>query len=162
LSEILQKKDSSFVQKRRKRFSFFGAFFLAVHLIKLAVGSQSIADVQRWQAQHPPARHRTRHFPRRADEVLDGGSLFWVINRVISARQRILDIVEGQRDDGTKCTVLMLDPVLVPVQGGLKKPFQGWRYLDPKDAPPDLAAGAQSSAEMPAAMRRELAALGLL
>ena len=85
-----------------------------------------------------------------------------MINRIVSARQRIIDIVDGARDDGTKCTVLMLDPELIPVQGGLKKPFQGWRYLDPKEAPPDLSAGAQSSAEMPAAMRRELAALGLL
>jgi hypothetical protein len=135
---------------------------LALHLIKLAVGSQSIEDIRRWQSQNPPPQHRTRNFPRRAEELLDGGSLYWVINRIVSARQRIVDIVDGQRDDGTKCTVLMLDPVLVPVQGGLKKPFQGWRYLDPKEAPPDAAASAQSSAEMPPAMRRELAALGLL
>jgi hypothetical protein len=135
---------------------------LALHLIKLSVGSQSIEDIRRWQAAHPPARHRTRHFPRRAEEILAGGSIYWVINRIVSARQRIIDIVEAEREDGTACAELMFDPVLVPVQGGLKKPFQGWRYLEAKEAPPDVVAGAKTSAEMPAEMRRELAALGLL
>ncbi len=91
-----------------------------------------------------------------------GGSIYWVINRIVLARQRIIDIVEAVREDGTACAELMFDPVLVPVQGGLKKPFQGWRYLEAKEAPPDVVAGAKTSAEMPAEMRRELAALGLL
>jgi hypothetical protein len=133
-----------------------------VHLLKLAVGSQSIEDIRRWQSQQKAPKHRTRNFPRRAEELLDGGSIYWVINRIVSARQRIIDIVEAVREDGTKCTDLMLDKVLVPVQGGLKKPFQGWRYLEPGDAPPDVAEGVVTSAEMPAALRRELAALGLL
>ncbi len=93
---------------------------------------------------------------------MDGGSIYWVINRILSARQRIIDIVEAEREDGTRCAELRFDPVLVPVQGGLKKPFQGWRYLEAKDAPPDVAAGARDSVEMPAEMRRELASLGLL
>jgi hypothetical protein len=143
-------------------YSYEKAPFLALHLIKLSVGSQSIDDVRRWQKAHPPARHRTRHFPRRAEEILDGGSIYWVINRIVTARQRIVDIVAAVKEDGTVCAELRFDTVLVPVQGGLKKPFQGWRYLEAKDAPLDAISGAVSSTEMPAEMRRELASLGLL
>jgi hypothetical protein len=139
---------------------------MPLHLIKLSVGSQTLDDLRRWQKQHgaahPPLRHRTRNFPRRADEILDGGSIYWVINRIVTARQRIVDIAEGVRDDGTKCTDLILHPKLVPVAGGFKKPFQGWRYLDARDAPPDSAPGSDSTADLPASLRRELAALGLL
>ncbi len=135
---------------------------MVLHLIKLSVGAQSIEDIRQWQKQNPPPRHRTRNFPRRAEELLAGGSLYWVINRVVLARQRIIDIVEAVKEDGTACAELRFDKMLVPVQGGLKKPFQGWRYLEAKDAPPDVAAGTKTSAEMPAEMRRELAALGLL
>jgi hypothetical protein len=166
-----QKFFASFLQKRRlffseekkqKTFMSLKPAPATVHLLKLAVGSQSIEDIRRWQSQQKAPKHRTRNFPRRAEELLDGGSIYWVINRIVSARQRIIDIVEAVREDGTKCTDLMLDKVLVPVQGGLKKPFQGWRYLEPGDAPPDVAEGVVTSAEMPAALRRELAALGLL
>ena len=88
----------------------------------------------------PPLRHRTRNFPKRADEILDGGSIYWVVNRVVSVRQRIEDIVEAKQRDGTRCTDLVLHPALVPVRGRVMKPFQGWRYLAPADAPPDEAA----------------------
>jgi hypothetical protein len=135
---------------------------LVLHLIKLSVGATSIEDIRAWQARNKPARHRTRNFPRRAEELLDGGSIYWVINRVVLARQRIIDIVEAVKEDGTACAELRFDKVLVPVQGGLKKPFQGWRYLEAKDAPADAVAGVASSAEMPTEMRRELASLGLL
>lgn len=138
---------------------------MALHLIKLSVGSKGLDDLRRWQAQHgkahPPLRHATRNFPRRAEEVLDGGSIYWVIDRILAARQRVLDIVEGQRQDGTRCTHLILDTTLVPVRGRLMRPFQGWRYLPDADAPPDLD-GACDQADLPDALRRELAALALL
>ncbi len=111
----------------------------------------------------PPLRHRTRNFPRRAAEILDGGSIYWVVNRVLSVRQRIEDIIEANERDGTRCTDLVLNDTLVPVRGRVVKPFQGWRYLAPGDAPEDVpGGGADMVAALPEAMQRELAALALL
>lgn len=139
-----------------------------LHVMKLAVGVRDIGDLQAWQAEraktHPPLRHRTRNQPRRRDEVLDGGSLYWVINGSMLVRQRISDIIDDTRDDGTPCTALVLDRTLVPLVGRPTRPFQGWRYLDPDDAPPDLPPmGAVRGIDvLPAALRRELQALCLL
>jgi hypothetical protein len=140
---------------------------MPLHLIKLSVGSQSLDDLQRWQTSHgasaPPLHHATRNFPRRAQEILDGGSIYWVINRIVTARQRILDITEAQRADGSACAHLILDPALVPVQGRFMKPFQGWRYLPQQDAPADAPYTQAGSADaLFASLRRDLAALGLL
>jgi hypothetical protein len=138
---------------------------MALHLIKLSVGSSCLDDLRRWQAHwgasHPPLRHTTRNYPRRAAELLEGGSIYWVINRIVTARQLLLDVVEGVREDGSKACDLVLDPVLVPVRGQFHKPFQGWRYLRGEDAPADAAAG-EVRAEMPAELERELVRLGLL
>lgn len=139
---------------------------MALHLVKLAVGAKSVDEVRAWQEARariaPPLRHRTRNFPRRAAEILDGGSIYWVINRVISVRQRVVDIVEAKERDGTACTDLVLDPMLVPVRGRMMKPFQGWRYLPAADAPPDMSAAGASEVELPEALRRELTSFGLL
>jgi hypothetical protein len=115
-------------------------------------------------AADPPLRHQTRMMPKRRDEMLDGGSIFWVIGGFVQVRQRLLDIIEDRWDDGTPCAGLVLDPVLVPVEARPVKAFQGWRYLDAASAPPDVAAmreapGAQA---MPEAMLRELRTLGLI
>jgi len=135
---------------------------MPLHLIKLAVGAQNLDDVKRWQESRPrPLKHQTRNTPRRAKEILDGGSIYWVINRFLTARQRIVGIEEGRRDDGTGCTDLLLDPTLIQVQARAVKPFQGWRYLPAADAPADVAAGA-TSCQLPEALRRDLAALCLL
>jgi hypothetical protein len=138
---------------------------MPLHLIKLSVGTKNLDDLRRWQAGHgaalPPLRHRTRNFPRRAEEILDGGSIYWVIDRVLTARQRVRDIAEASRDDGTRCTDLILDPVLVPVRGRFVRPFQGWRYLAESDAPEDIPT-AGCDATLPDAMRRDLMALALL
>ena len=138
---------------------------MPLHLIKLSVGAASLDHLRQWQKQHgaalPPLRHRTRNFPRRADEILDGGSIYWVINRLVTARQRVTGIAEGTRDDGTRCTDLFLDPVLVSVQPRMTKPFQGWRYLPHEDVPRDVVRG-EMDVELPEALRRELAALALI
>ncbi len=138
---------------------------MPLHLIKLSVGATSLDDLQRWQTQRaaaqPPLRHTTRNFPRRADEILAGGSIYWVINRFVTARQRIADIVEGDRGAGSKGTDLILHPQLVPVRPRLIKPFQGWRYLKPDDAPEDADSGFHEMA-LPEALRRELVALALI
>ena len=139
-----------------------------LHLTKLAVGVRDLEHLRSMQTEratsHPPLRHRTRNFPRRAAEVLAGGSIYWVIAGAVSARQRVLDIKDDRWDDGRACAALLLDPVLVPLAARLAKPFQGWRYLAPADAPPDLAARPVSDGEraLPARLRRELQTLCLL
>lgn len=136
-----------------------------LHLMKLAVGARDVAHLQAWQAaREKPLRHRTRNFPRRAAELLDGGSMYWVIGGAMLVRQRLTDIVDDKLEDGSACAGLLLDPVLVPVAARLMKPFQGWRYLKPEDAPADLARGvaAEGEAALPPRLRRELRSLGLL
>ena len=91
-------------------------------------------------AQGTPLRHLTRHSPRRAEEIISGGSLYWVIAGTLLLRQRIISVEPAVREDGSACAALMLDPVLVAVTGRPVKAFQGWRYLPAEDAPPDLDA----------------------
>ena len=116
-----------------------------LNLMKLAVGVRDIAHLAELQAARavvlPPLRHRTRSFPRRAAEILGGGSMYWVIAGAMVVRQPVLDIIEDRRDDGAACTGIVLEARLVPVEGRLMKPFQGWRYLSAQDAPADVATG---------------------
>ncbi|MBW4090598.1 MAG: DUF1489 domain-containing protein [Proteobacteria bacterium] len=139
-----------------------------LHLMKLAVGVRDVAHLRSLQAeraaQRPPLCHRTRNFPRRAAEVTDGGSIYWVIGGFLGVRQAIVDIVADQWEDGSACAALRLDPTLVLLEGRHVKPFQGWRYLGPAEAPPDLLADVpgQGEAALPPALRQELRALCLL
>lgn len=139
-----------------------------LHLTKLAVGVRDIEHLRELQAEravtNPPLRHRTRNFPRRRDEILQGGSMYWVVSGTLLVRQRILDIIEDHWDDGAACTGLILDPGLVPLVGRPTKPFQGWRYLAAADAPDDMPAlgPVAGEAALPPALRRELRALCLL
>jgi len=136
-----------------------------LHLIKLAVGVRDVAHLEVVQCDRtdrdPPLRHRTRSTPKRAAEIVDGGSIYWVIAGAVLVRQRITDILADVWNDGSKCCGLVLDPRLVRVAARPVKAFQGWRYLEPKDAPPDLTQG-MAGAEIPEEMRRALAALALL
>jgi hypothetical protein len=137
-----------------------------LHLIKLAVGVRDVAHLDALQMERngrdPPLRHRTRSFPKRAAEILDGGSIYWVIGGAVLVRQRIIDIVPEVWADGSKGCALVFDPALVRVAGGVKKAFQGWRYLLPGEAPADLVPGMAGVAELPEEMRRALTALALL
>ena len=137
-----------------------------LHLTKLAVGIRDLAHLRAVQAarQHatPPLRHQTRNMPRRAAEITEGGSLYWVIAGTLLARQRVLAITEDRWDDGSRCTGLVLDPALVQVEGRPVKAFQGWRYLEADDAPPDLGEADMAPHAMPPALRNELRALCLL
>ncbi|MFO1184092.1 MAG: DUF1489 domain-containing protein [Bauldia sp.] len=139
---------------------------MALHLIKLCVGVDSLRELEDWLKQKrrsaKPAEHVhvTRMMPRRAEELLDGGSLYWVIKGAIQARQRLVEIRHLTDSEGLSRAGLVLEPVPVPTHWRPRRPFQGWRYLSAKDAPADLAAG--DEAEMPEALRAELAALGLL
>ncbi|MEZ5907588.1 MAG: DUF1489 domain-containing protein [Hyphomicrobiaceae bacterium] len=146
---------------------------MTLHLLKLCVGVESIEDLAHWQRQRLAAMkaagqkaeiiHRTFQMPKRREELLDSGSLYWVIKGAVQARQALRDIREGRKDDGRPCAVLVLDRELVPVRPVPRRAFQGWRYLSADDAPPDLGAGGDANvAEMPAQMRRALAELGLI
>jgi hypothetical protein len=139
-----------------------------LHLTKLAVGVRDIDHLHELQEEravrNPPLRHRTRNFPRRHEELIDGGSMYWVIGGSMLVRQRILNIIEDRRDDGSACTGLVLHPRLVPLTGRPTKPFQGWRYLRPDEAPRDLVVGKRARGEhsLPPALRHELQVLCLL
>jgi hypothetical protein len=146
---------------------------VTIHLVKLCVGCESIEDLSSWQTERlkqmkaakekPELFHRTFQMPKRREELLNGGSMYWVIKGVIQVRQRLLDLREGNRPDGTPCTLLIFDRKLVPVRPVPRRAFQGWRYLSAEDAPADMAQGhGRDLDQMPAKMRRELAELGLL
>ena len=142
---------------------------MPLHLLKLCVGADSVADLADWIAECRAAAgdgpfeqvHRTRQMPKRAPEILDGGSLYWVIRGRILVRQRILDLRAETGTDGLQRCAIVLDPVLVEVVPRQHRPFQGWRYFAAADAPADLA-GAGAADEMPPEMRAALADLGLL
>lgn len=146
---------------------------MTLHIIKLCVGADSIDDLAEWQdgrlaeqrraGQKPRLFHTTRMVPKRQDDIVGKGSLYWVIKGVIQVRQRIIGFDSGAKSDGTPCCLILLDPMLVPVRPAVRKAFQGWRYLDPADAPPDLAGGKRNGiSRLPPQMRKELAELGLL
>ncbi|MBB2204443.1 DUF1489 family protein [Gluconacetobacter takamatsuzukensis] len=147
-----------------------------LHLVKLAVGISSLEDLahrQRTMAEgagdgldgtQPSGRPwlQTRMFPRRAPEILDGGSLYRVIGGLILCRQRVVEIRPDTREDGVACALIVLAPEIVPVAPRPMRPFQGWRYLSPADAPPDLAVGGGDGGTLPESLRRDLAGLCLI
>ena len=145
---------------------------MALHLIKLCVGADCVEDLATWQRDRlAEARrekrpvelwHRTRMFPKRRDEVLDGGSLYWVIKGIVLVRQQIKDLRAATCQDGiTRCDIV-LGSELVPVRPVPRRAFQGWRYLPADEAPADLKAGEAKLAGLPAKMRADLVALGLI
>ena len=122
-----------------------------INLIKLSVGTETIDDLAAWQAtkraQTPNGlpRHVTRMWPKRADELLDGGSLYWVIKGNIQARQRITALNEAIGQDGIRRCAIVMDPKVIRVAPARRRPFQGWRYLAAEDAPPDLRAAVEGA-----------------
>lgn len=137
-----------------------------LHLIKLSVGIRDIEHLRAVQAERlvadPPLLHRTRQWPKRAAEILEGGSIYWVIAGHLQCRQAILDIRPDQRPDGSPCAAVVLDSSLVPVEPRPTKPFQGWRYLKADVAPADLIDGSDTAQEMPSRLRLALRELCLL
>lgn len=147
---------------------------MTLHLMKLCVGVGSIEELAERQrrvlerssgggkADGARLVHTTRMTPKRRDALLDGGSLYWVIGGVIRVRQRLVDIAPFTDGAGVRRCHLVLDPELVPTRPQRRRPFQGWRYLEPADAPPDLDRGTAVSGDLPPEMAAELAELGLL
>ena len=142
---------------------------MALHLIKLCVGVETIAELADWQKKRAAQRkkngepgdimHITRMTPKREAELLKGGSIYWVIKGQIAVRQRLLELRPVIRTGIPHCA-LVLDGKLVPTERRTHRAFQGWRYFDPADAPRDLKA--RDRAALPENLRAELAHLGLL
>ncbi len=138
------------------------------HLIKLSVGTEDVSGLERWQksgaaktADGLPC-HVTRMWPKRQDEVLNGGSIYWVIKGLIQCRQKIVRLDEVLGGDGISRCAIVLDPEMVRVAPTQKRPFQGWRYLAPSDAPVDLGAKREDEPELPAALSAALAEIGIM
>ncbi len=144
---------------------------MTIHLVKLCVGADSVDDLGSWVKRRTAANaaagrgkvhdHVTRMSPRRRDELLDGGSIYWVIKGIILVRQEILDLETVTGADGIDRCAILIKPKLYETEAFPRKAFQGWRYLKPEDAPADLRHDRAGRAP-PAALRAELAALGLL
>ena len=144
---------------------------MPLHLIKLSVGPESLSDLESWQkkrlqekkraGEKPELIHITRNTPKRGDKILEsGGSIYWVIKGWIVARQQLLEFRPLTRDGVPHCG-LVYDRQMVHVRLRPHRPFQGWRYFEGKDAPPDVKKGSGEQ-DLPEEMRRELSALGLL
>jgi hypothetical protein len=131
-----------------------------LHLLKLCVGCDSIEDLAQWQKGRSPLEHWTRNHPKRAEEILAGGSLYWVIKGQVRVRQRIMKLDHRENEEGGWCAIV-LGRKLTRVRPSFHRPFQGWRYLEAKDAPPDIVKG-QAADELPEKLAAELRALGLL
>lgn len=140
-----------------------------LHLLKLCVGCDSIGDLEAWIARKTKARkgkagehvHVTRMVPKRADALLQGGSLYWVIRGMIACRQRLQAIRPFLDRDGVRRCGLVLSPAVVAVEPRPMRAFQGWRYLAATHAPPDIEAG-KGLHDLPEELRRDLRELGLL
>lgn len=145
---------------------------MALHLVKLCVGADSVDDLRAWidfrleqsrlRGIVPEQFHTTRMYPKRADEIIGHGSLYWVIKGQIQCRQQVVDIRRFTDDDGVGRCNIILEPVVRLTALQPKRPFQGWRYLQPSDAPADLPQGGDGGEPMSPEMARELSELGLL
>jgi len=146
---------------------------MALNLVKLCVGCDSVKELDDWIAKRLKQRsqrglsrehlHRTRMMPRRAQELRDGGSLYWVIRGEIAAREKIVGIEPFRDKDGIGRCRIVMQPKVIAVSPRPMRPFQGWRYLKEDAVPPDLTkTSASGLAAMPEPMRRELRELGLL
>jgi hypothetical protein len=145
---------------------------MPLHILKLCVGVETISDLEGWIAEQCAYRrrmgkpeemtHTTRMVPKRVDEIIAGGSLYWVIKGQVMCRQAITGIRPFKDHDGIGRCHLVLEPIVHPVAPRPCRPFQGWRYLQDAEKPRDLGLRDEGVAEMPEELRRELAGLGLL
>ncbi|MGH6950051.1 MAG: DUF1489 family protein [Vitreimonas sp.] len=141
---------------------------MTVNIVKLCVGADSVENLALWQIEQIKRARKaklpprpvcgTRMWPKRVDDVLKGGSLYWVIKGVIGVRQRIVAIDHVTDSHGERCG-LYLDAHLQRTVPQPRRAFQGWRYLEPKDAPADLSE-AQGGGDLPEHLRRQLVELG--
>lgn len=138
-----------------------------INLVKLSVGTDSVENLEayraRLRAEGGPVqpRHVTRMWPRREAELLNGGSIYWVIKGVIQARQTVLRLDEVIGSDGIRRCAIVMDPEIIRTQTALRRPFQGWRYLNPADSPADLTKGTTAGDDLPVELMTALAEIGV-
>ena len=145
---------------------------MTLHLIKLSVGIENLDHLAQAQSARLKQakvqgkglylQHLTRHMPRRKKELLDGGSLYWVIKGVIQVRQKIIGIEATQRHNGDRACAILYDAEQIRTEPQRFRAFQGWRYLPTDKAPPDLNLISRQDSELPIDMAEELRSLGLL
>ncbi|SFR32156.1 hypothetical protein SAMN04488005_0257 [Yoonia tamlensis] len=138
-----------------------------VNIVKLSVGTDDVAGLAAWQdTRHAQTadgypRHITRMWPKRGDEILNGGSIYWVIKGVIQCRQPILRLDEVIGNDGIRRCAIVSKPGLIRVAATPRRAFQGWRYLSAEDAPADLTAQQQAETALPPELSKALADIGV-
>jgi hypothetical protein len=139
-----------------------------MHLVKLCVGASAVDDLIAWQ-NSPRAKgpgglpwHVTRMWPKKATELLNGGSLYWVFKGMILCRQPIADLVEVDHGDGVTRCGIVLHPTITQVTPMPKRPFQGWRYLKPHDAPRDMCQTAPNDDHLPPELEATLSEIGVI
>lgn len=139
-----------------------------MNLVKLSVGTESVDSLAAWQTQYRKTlpeglpRHVTRMWPKRETELLNGGSIYWVIKGLIQCRQRILRLDEVTGSDGIRRCAIILAPEIHRTNTAPKRPFQGWRYLKPEDTPADLPEGREQEEPLPLELSQALADIGVL
>jgi hypothetical protein len=138
-----------------------------LHILKLCVGAESVEDLADWQASQrdrwPSGRaiHVTRMWPKREAELLEGGSLYWVIKGVVLCRQRLIALEEVRGQDGILRCAMHLDAEIARTEAAPRRPFQGWRYLDAAEAPRDLRKGTGPEMALPPSLMAALAEIGV-
>ena len=143
---------------------------MTVNLLRMAVRIQSISQLKEIQTERRALTDGkrlhsfTRNMPRRTDELIDGGSIYWVVKRLIRVRQKIIGIEKMTNEEGKKFCAIELDPSHILLEPRSQKPFQGWRYLKTEESPADAPDGgvANFGLDMPSEMMVELKELGLL
>ena len=137
----------------------FTLLVMTIHMVKLCVGADDVGDLVNWQNRLMQTSdrpyHHTRMVPKRGEDLADGGSIYWVIRGLIQVRQRIVEVNEFEDRGGRRACELVFDKELIMVDPTPKRPFQGWRYLKPDDAPADMKSGS-AAAEMPAELLHNL------
>ena len=144
---------------------------MTIHLLRMAVGIESVSHLKKKQSERISQTGIrsgnglftfTRNVPKQVDDLIDGGSIYWVIKKYIRVRQEILSIERQENEEGKPICAIRIDPVLKPVVARRQKAFQGWRYLKPKDKPEDLKSTKFIAEEMPSELANELRDLGLI
>ena len=141
---------------------------MTIHLLRMAVGIEDVVHLRRVQqvrlaeAEDGRLFTFTRNTPKRAEELIDGGSLYWIVKGYVRVRQRVLAVERRTDQQGRGRCALELDPRLVATVLQARRPQQGWRYLDPADAPPDRSQGDSGEDDLPEEMAKKLRDLGLI
>ncbi|MBT8154304.1 DUF1489 domain-containing protein [Epibacterium ulvae] len=139
-----------------------------VNLVKLSVGTESVETLVDWQSLHAARwpdglpRHVTRMWPKREAEIVNGGSIYWVIKGQIQCRQRILRMEEVFGEDQLRRCAIVLEPEIHATQTAQKRPFQGWRYLKVEDSPADLTGARREEEPLPPELSQALAEIGVI